>query len=88
MTPKHGMIVPGAPPPAGPYSHAVVAGDFVYLAGQGPFDSEGRRVGETFREQAIETLENLKLLAEGSGASLADAVRVCVYLTTCRTSPL
>lgn len=81
MSGKQGLIVPGAPPPAGPYSHVVIAGDFVYLAGQGPFDSEGQRVGTTFAEQARKTLENLSSLAEASGASLADAVRVGVYLS-------
>jgi 2-iminobutanoate/2-iminopropanoate deaminase len=80
MTSKRGMIVPGAPPPAGPYSHLVVAGDYIYLAGQGPFDSEGQRVGVTFAEQARKTLDNLSLLAQACGASLADAVRVGVYL--------
>jgi len=40
--------IPGAVAPRGPYSHAVRAGDFIYVSGQGPIDpadsGSGRRV--------------------------------------------
>jgi reactive intermediate/imine deaminase len=80
MTAKQGLIVEGAPPPAGPYSHAVIAGDFVYVAGQGPFDAAGKRVGDSFADQVRRTFENLRTICEGVGASLDDAVRVGVFL--------
>jgi reactive intermediate/imine deaminase len=81
MSDKKNIITPDAPKPAGPYSHAVVAGDFVYLAGQGPFNVAGERVGATFDEQVRATLGNLQTIARACGASLADAVRVGVYLS-------
>ncbi len=81
MTAKQGHFVEGAPPPAGPYNHAVTAGDFVYVAGQGPFDTAGNRVGESFAEQARQTFENLRTICAGVGASLDDAVRVGVFLS-------
>jgi 2-iminobutanoate/2-iminopropanoate deaminase len=81
MTAKQGHIVEGAPPPAGPYNHAVIAGDFVYVAGQGPFDTAGERVGDSFAAQARQTFENLRTICEGVGASLDDAVRVGVFLS-------
>jgi reactive intermediate/imine deaminase len=69
-----------APPQAGPYSHAVRSGNLVFLAGQGPFDPAGGPMPETFEEQARLTLQNLAAVAEAAGGSLADAVRVGVYL--------
>jgi 2-iminobutanoate/2-iminopropanoate deaminase len=81
MNRKQGVITHEAPPPAGPYSHAVTAGDFIFLAGQGPFDTSGNRVGNSFEDQTRQTLENLKTVAEACGASLADAVRVGVFVS-------
>jgi 2-iminobutanoate/2-iminopropanoate deaminase len=69
-----------APPQAGPYSHAVRTGDLVFLAGQGPFDPAGGPMPETFEAQARLTFQNLATVAEAAGGSLADAVRVGVYL--------
>ena len=69
-----------APPQAGPYSHAVRTGNLVFLAGQGPFDPDGGPMPETFEEQARLTLRNLAAVAAAAGGSLADAVRVGVYL--------
>jgi reactive intermediate/imine deaminase len=70
----------GAPPPGGPYSQAIRSGGFVFLAGQGPFRPDGSKVEGPFEDQARQTLNNLQAVAEAAGASLADAVRVGVYL--------
>ena len=77
---KQAFIADDAPAPAGPYSHAVRAGDMIYLAGQGPFDPETGNQPETFKEQVRLTFENLERTARSAGASLADAVRIGVYL--------
>jgi 2-iminobutanoate/2-iminopropanoate deaminase len=77
---KQAFIADDAPTPAGPYSHAVRAGDTIYLAGQGPFDPETGEQPETFKEQVRLTFENLERTARSAGASLADAVRIGVYL--------
>jgi reactive intermediate/imine deaminase len=69
-----------APPPAGPYSHAVRTGNLVFLAGQGPFDPVTGAISEDFDEQVRQTLTNLAAVAEAAGGSLADIVRVGVYL--------
>jgi 2-iminobutanoate/2-iminopropanoate deaminase len=71
-----------APPKAGPYSHAVLTGNIAFLAGQGPFDPAGGPRPETFEEQARLTFSNLAAVAEAAGGSLADAIRVGVYLRT------
>jgi 2-iminobutanoate/2-iminopropanoate deaminase len=78
--PKRVVNTAEAAPPGGPYSQAVVAGDHVYLAGAVPALPDGTWVRGTFEEQARQTFTNLRTVAEAAGASLADAVRVGVYL--------
>lgn len=73
---------PSAPPPAGPYSQGVVSGGLLFLAGQGPFDENGERVGATFADQVRRTFENLETVAQAAGTTLHNAVRYGVYLKT------
>jgi len=69
-----------APAPSGPYSQAIRSGGFLFLAGQGPFQRDGAKVDSSFEDQARQTFRNLEAVAAAAGASLADAVRVGVYL--------
>jgi 2-iminobutanoate/2-iminopropanoate deaminase len=70
-----------APPPtAGAYSQGIVSGDFLFLAGQCPFDLEGRRIQGTFEEEARLAFSNLAAVARAGGGDLRNAVRVGVYL--------
>ena len=72
----------GAPAAVGPYSHAVRTGNLLFCSGQVPLDPEsGELVGSSPAEQARQCLENLTVVAAAAGATLADAVRVTVYLT-------
>ena len=71
-----------APPKAGPYSHAIRTGNLVFLAGQGPFDPATGTIPDTAEDQARQTFRNLAAVAEAAGTSLANAVRVGVYLRT------
>jgi 2-iminobutanoate/2-iminopropanoate deaminase len=71
----------GAPAAIGPYSHAVRTGDLLFCSGQIPLDpATGEIVGETPAEQARQVLRNLDAIARAGGASLADAVRIGVFL--------
>jgi reactive intermediate/imine deaminase len=78
--PKRTVSTPDGPPPGGPYSPAVVAGDFVYLAGAVPKLPDGSWVRGSFAEQAHQTFANLAACARAAGADLSQAVRVGVYL--------
>ena len=72
----------GAPAAIGPYSHAVRAAGLLFCSGQIPLDPEtGDLVGTTCAEQAEQCLRNLAAVCAAAGATLADAVRVTVYLT-------
>jgi 2-iminobutanoate/2-iminopropanoate deaminase len=75
------ILMKGAPAPAGPYSHAVRAGDFIFVAGQGPIDPETNQFsyGPIEHETRV-TLDNIKRILEGAGAALADVVKCSVFL--------
>jgi 2-iminobutanoate/2-iminopropanoate deaminase len=71
-----------APQPVGPYSQAVVAGDFVYVAGQGPTDpATGRRVEGGVAAETEQVLKNVQAILEAAGCTLRDVVKVNVYLS-------
>ena len=74
---------PGAAPAQGPYSPAILAsGKFLFISGQAPFDPKlGRLItDQPFEQQAVQTLENVKTLVEGAGATMKDVVRVGIFL--------
>jgi 2-iminobutanoate/2-iminopropanoate deaminase len=72
----------GAPAAIGPYSHAVRTGDLLFCSGQIPLDPDtGELVGATPGEQAQRCLQNLEAVCTAAGATLADAVRLTVYMT-------
>jgi len=62
-----------APGAVGPYSQAVIAGDFVFTAGTIPLDPKtGELVGEDIGGQTRQVLQNLKSVLEG-GPDLREA---------------
>ncbi len=69
--------------PKGPYSPGVtVSGRVLYVSVQGPFDPEtGDVVGDTFEAQVERVFENMKVIVEDAGASLADVVKLTVFIT-------
>ena len=71
-----------APQAIGPYSQAVRAGDTVYLSGQIPLDPATMQlVSGDIEAEIRQVFENLKAVAEASGGSLANAVKMNVFLT-------
>src|SRR4051812_44083108 len=71
----------GVPTPRGPYSPAVRAGDFIYVAGQGPIDpvTNDYSYGDIAHETRV-TLNNIRIILEGCGATMKDVVRCGVFL--------
>jgi reactive intermediate/imine deaminase len=71
-----------APKAIGTYSQAVRVGDTVYMSGQIPLDPATMELVTGDIEKEIRRVfENLKAVAEAAGGSLAQAVKVNVYLT-------
>jgi 2-iminobutanoate/2-iminopropanoate deaminase len=70
-----------APKPVGPYSQGIIAGDFVYVAGQGPADpASGRKVPGGVGPETEQVLKNIQAILAAAGATMADVVKVNVYL--------
>ena len=70
-----------APAAIGTYSQAVNAGGTVYLAGQIGLDPKTGQLVEGIEKQIHRVFENLKAVAIAAGGSLADTVKITVYLT-------
>jgi len=68
------------PKPVG-FSHAVRAGQTVYLAGQTALGSDGTIVGDTIVEQFEVAASNLIAALEGAGGVAADLVTLQVFVT-------
>lgn len=70
-----------APTAIGPYSQAVLAGDFLYVSGQLPLDPvSGAMAGDTAAEQAEQSIRNLSAILEAAGMTLDDVVKTTVLL--------
>jgi 2-iminobutanoate/2-iminopropanoate deaminase len=73
---------PNAPRALGPYSQAVIAEPFVYLAGQTPVDpSTGRLVEGDVTVQTERVFDNLFAVLAEADLTSDDVVKVNVYLT-------
>jgi reactive intermediate/imine deaminase len=87
--PKQPIHTSSAPAAIGPYSQAIRAGDTVYLSGQIPLVPATMELVEgDIRAQIRQVFGNLAAVAEASGGSLANAVRLTVYLTDLAHFPL
>jgi 2-iminobutanoate/2-iminopropanoate deaminase len=90
MSPLKQVIAsPDLPPSLGPYSHAVRAGDFIFLAGQPGLDPEsGKVAGGDFRSQANQAFKNLARVLKASGSSMEQVVKTTVFVTDASQFPI
>src|SRR6185295_11687151 len=73
-------IAPAGIKPIGPYSPGILAGDFLYVSGQGGRDADGK-LPDTIEGQARQTLQNVKAIVEAAGLTMEHVVYCQVYLT-------
>jgi reactive intermediate/imine deaminase len=71
----------GAPKAIGTYSQAVKAGDTVYLSGQIGLDPATMEMVEGIDAQVRRVFDNLSAVAQAAGGSLADIVKLNIFLT-------
>ena len=72
----------------GPYSHAVRAGDLVFIAGQAGIDPEtGDVPAGGFDAEARMAFENVRRVLEAAGLGLDRVVKTTVYLTSAEDFP-
>ena len=75
------ISTPLAPAAIGTYSQAVRVGDTVYLSGQIGLDPVAMQLVDGIEAQIVRVFDNLKAVAEAAGGSLADVVKLNVFLT-------
>jgi 2-iminobutanoate/2-iminopropanoate deaminase len=76
-------LLPDAPKPVAPYSHAVEAGGFVFVTGQLATDptDDSLPIPPGIEAQTYKVMDNLKRVLKGCGLTLADVVCVRIFLT-------
>jgi len=70
------------PSPAGAYSQAVKAGNFIFTAGEGPIEPKSGKMvapGDIVK-QTKQTLENIRTILEKAGSSLENVLKVTAYI--------
>jgi reactive intermediate/imine deaminase len=79
---KRAIHTKDAPEAIGTYSQAIRVGDTIYLSGQIPLDPKSMQLvtGDT-RAEVKRVFDNLAAVAAAAGGSLANAVKLNVYLT-------
>lgn len=71
-----------APQAIGPYSQAIKVGNTVWISGQIPLDPSSMTLVEgDISAEAEQVFQNLKAVAEASGGTLNDAVKINISLT-------
>jgi len=78
----------GAPEAIGPYSQAVVSGDWVFASGQIPLDpATGELVEGGVEAQTERVLASLKAVLEAAGSGMGRVVKTTVYLRSMNDFP-
>lgn len=79
------VAVPDAPNAIGPYAQGVMAGGFLFTAGQIPLDPVTMKLVEgDIAVQTARVLDNLEAVLRGAGATLAHVVKTTVFLADLR----
>lgn len=74
------MTLPNLLPPVGPYSHAVRAGDFLFVTGQLPEDPQtGEVVRGTITQQTHQVMDNLKRVLEHAETGFEKVVMARIF---------
>jgi len=76
------------PTPAGPYSPATIAGDLVFVSGQGGRDpSTNQLAGPDVESQTEQVLKNIAAILEAAGSGLPYVLRCGVFLIDIKEFP-
>ena len=78
---KEVVSTPKAPAAIGPYSQAVKTGLVVFLSGQIGLDPVNGDLVDDFEAQVRQAFKNLANVAKASGGSLANTVKMTLFLT-------
>jgi len=70
---------PQAPEPVGPYSQAIVAGDFLYISGQVAL-KDGILQEENIQVETHQVMKNLQTILETAGSNFSEVVKSTIFL--------
>jgi len=76
---KQAIRTENAPVPTGPFNQAIRIGNMVFTSGQAGRNRETGKMGD-IHDQARRCIGNLSEILKTAGASLADVVKVTVFL--------
>lgn len=78
---RKAIVTERGPKPVGPYSQAIVEGDFIFVSGQGPINpgTGSLELGDA-RSETKRVFENLSAILTAAGSSLDQVVKCNVYL--------
>jgi reactive intermediate/imine deaminase len=80
--PRQIIHTAAAPKAIGPYSQGVRVGDTVYVSGQIPLDpTSGLLISGDIEAEIRRVFDNLDAIARAAGGSLADVVKLSIFLT-------
>ena len=77
------LMVPGAPAPVAPFSHATAVDGWIFVTGQMPTDpnDDSAPLPDGIEVQTHRVIENLQRVLTGIGSELGQVVFARVYLT-------
>ncbi len=79
---KKKFFIPGAPPPIGPYSPALLVNDTLYISGQVPINIEtGNLITENIELATHQVLRNIKVLLAEADMTLENVVKCTIFMT-------
>jgi len=78
---RKAILTEKAPKPLGPYSQAIIEGDFIFVAGQGCTNpATGKLERGDVRSETKQVFANIRAILEAAGSSLDQVMKCNVYL--------
>jgi 2-iminobutanoate/2-iminopropanoate deaminase len=84
---REAVVSDRIPAALGPYSHAIVAGGFVFCSGTAGIDPATGTAGDGIEAQTEQALRNLAAVLDAAGASMADLVKTTIFYANVEDFP-
>ena len=74
------IVTDNAPKAIGAYSQGVDLGNMIFTSGQLPIDPKTGEMPENVKDQAAQSLKNVKAIVEAAGSDMSKVVKVVIFL--------
>ncbi len=78
---KKKVVTPDGSPAGKFFSAGILAGDTLYVSGQGGFDAAAKKLPDNFEDEVRQCLKNVGAVLKAGGMDFSDVVAVQIYLT-------